>query len=108
MMITPVLLCGGSGTRLWPISRKSYPKQFVPLTGEKSLFTASAERLSRDSISASINRMSSWSGQRSANSLSARRSSSRCPAFCIRSAYSRKFLRASLRKPLLAEILPNL
>ncbi|MFZ0098197.1 MAG: mannose-1-phosphate guanylyltransferase/mannose-6-phosphate isomerase, partial [Gemmobacter sp.] len=45
-MITPVLLCGGSGTRLWPISRKSYPKQFVPLTGEKSLFTASAERLS--------------------------------------------------------------
>lgn len=45
-MITPVLLCGGSGTRLWPISRKSYPKQFVPLAGETSLFTASAERLS--------------------------------------------------------------
>ena len=32
-MITPVLLCGGSGTRLWPLSRKSYPKQFVPLMG---------------------------------------------------------------------------
>lgn len=45
-MITPVLLCGGSGTRLWPISRKSYPKQFVPLTGATSLFAASAERLS--------------------------------------------------------------
>lgn len=45
-MITPVLLCGGSGTRLWPLSRKSYPKQFVPLTGETSLFTASAQRLS--------------------------------------------------------------
>ena len=30
----PVLLCGGSGTRLWPLSRKSYPKQFVELTGE--------------------------------------------------------------------------
>jgi mannose-1-phosphate guanylyltransferase/mannose-6-phosphate isomerase len=44
-MITPVLLCGGSGTRLWPLSRKSYPKQFVPLTGETSLFTASASRL---------------------------------------------------------------
>ncbi|WP_170329172.1 sugar phosphate nucleotidyltransferase, partial [Ruegeria arenilitoris] len=28
MLITPVLLCGGSGTRLWPLSRKSYPKQF--------------------------------------------------------------------------------
>lgn len=45
-MITPVLLCGGSGTRLWPLSRKSYPKQFVPLVGNKTLFQASAERLS--------------------------------------------------------------
>lgn len=45
-MITPVLLCGGSGTRLWPLSRKSYPKQFVPLVGEETLFQASALRLS--------------------------------------------------------------
>ncbi|MCC7320326.1 MAG: mannose-1-phosphate guanylyltransferase/mannose-6-phosphate isomerase [Rubellimicrobium sp.] len=45
-MITPVLLCGGSGTRLWPISRKSFPKQFVALTGDESLFAASARRLS--------------------------------------------------------------
>ncbi|WP_276946515.1 mannose-1-phosphate guanylyltransferase/mannose-6-phosphate isomerase [Haematobacter massiliensis] len=45
-MITPVLLCGGSGTRLWPLSRKSFPKQFVPLIGETSLFQASVERLS--------------------------------------------------------------
>ena len=44
-MITPVLLCGGSGTRLWPLSRKSYPKQFVPLVGEETLFQASARRL---------------------------------------------------------------
>ncbi|SFM80081.1 mannose-1-phosphate guanylyltransferase/mannose-6-phosphate isomerase [Shimia aestuarii] len=44
--ITPVLLCGGSGTRLWPLSRKSYPKQFSRLIGEKSLFQASAARLS--------------------------------------------------------------
>ena len=44
--ITPVLLCGGSGTRLWPLSRKSYPKQFVPLMGEETLFQASAKRLS--------------------------------------------------------------
>jgi mannose-1-phosphate guanylyltransferase len=29
--ITPVILCGGSGTRLWPLSRKSFPKQFVPV-----------------------------------------------------------------------------
>jgi len=44
--IHPILLCGGSGTRLWPLSRKSYPKQFVPLTGAESLFQASALRLS--------------------------------------------------------------
>lgn len=44
-MINPVLLCGGSGTRLWPLSRKSYPKQFSRLLGEESLFQASARRL---------------------------------------------------------------
>ena len=44
--IHPLLLCGGSGTRLWPLSRKSYPKQFTKLTGEESLFQASARRLS--------------------------------------------------------------
>lgn len=43
--IIPILLCGGSGTRLWPLSRKSYPKQFVPLMGEETLFQASAKRL---------------------------------------------------------------
>ena len=41
-----MLLCGGSGTRLWPLSRKSYPKQFVELVGEESLYQASARRLS--------------------------------------------------------------
>lgn len=46
MTLTPVLLCGGSGTRLWPLSRKSYPKQFSRLVGDQSLFQASAERLS--------------------------------------------------------------
>lgn len=44
-MIYPTILCGGSGTRLWPLSRKSYPKQFVPLLGEETLFQASARRL---------------------------------------------------------------
>ena len=43
--INPVLLCGGAGTRLWPLSRKSYPKQFVKLLGNESLFQASARRL---------------------------------------------------------------
>ncbi|QBY02240.1 mannose-1-phosphate guanylyltransferase/mannose-6-phosphate isomerase [Rhodophyticola sp. CCM32] len=43
-MITPILLCGGSGTRLWPLSRESYPKQFADVVGEDSLFQASARR----------------------------------------------------------------
>ena len=43
--IFPVLLCGGSGTRLWPVSRKSFPKQFVPLTGQGTLFQAAASRM---------------------------------------------------------------
>jgi mannose-1-phosphate guanylyltransferase/mannose-6-phosphate isomerase len=46
LQITPVLLVGGSGTRLWPLSRKSYPKQFAPLIGQETLFQASAKRLS--------------------------------------------------------------
>ena len=44
--ITPVVLCGGSGTRLWPLSRKSFPKQFVPLIGNKSLLQLTLERVS--------------------------------------------------------------
>lgn len=54
MTITPVLLCGGSGTRLWPLSRKSYPKQFVPLLGDETLFQASARRLSGDGFTAPL------------------------------------------------------
>ena len=40
--IVPVILSGGSGTRLWPLSRASYPKQFAPLIGEDNLFQASS------------------------------------------------------------------
>lgn len=43
--IIPVILCGGSGTRLWPLSRKSFPKQFVPLVGDKSLLQLTLERV---------------------------------------------------------------
>ena len=43
--IFPVLLCGGSGTRLWPVSRKSFPKQFVPLAGQGTLFQAAVGRM---------------------------------------------------------------
>lgn len=44
--ISPVILCGGSGTRLWPVSRKSFPKQFVPLIDGKSLLELTLERVS--------------------------------------------------------------
>lgn len=44
--ITPVILCGGSGTRLWPLSRKSFPKQFIELIGDGSLYQQSTVRLS--------------------------------------------------------------
>ena len=53
-LITPVLLCGGSGTRLWPLSRKSYPKQFARLTGEVTLFQAAAQRLSGTGYAAPV------------------------------------------------------
>ena len=43
--VHPVLLAGGVGTRLWPLSRKSYPKQFSNLIGDKTLFQSSAQRL---------------------------------------------------------------
>jgi len=52
--IHPVLLCGGSGTRLWPLSRKSYPKQFARVTGSESLFQASARRLSGAGFAAPV------------------------------------------------------
>ena len=42
---TPVILCGGSGTRLWPLSRTGFPKQFLCLTGNESLFQKAAQRL---------------------------------------------------------------
>jgi hypothetical protein len=44
-IVHPILLCGGSGTRLWPLSRKSYPKQFAKLMGAYSLFQSSAQRM---------------------------------------------------------------
>ncbi len=45
MPLQPVVLSGGSGTRLWPLSRESYPKQFLPLTGQHSLLQQTLRRL---------------------------------------------------------------
>ncbi|WP_340300708.1 mannose-1-phosphate guanylyltransferase/mannose-6-phosphate isomerase [Roseobacter sp. HKCCD5988] len=53
-MIYPVILCGGSGTRLWPVSRSTFPKQFVQLYGEGSLFQQSAVRTSAEGFNAPI------------------------------------------------------
>jgi mannose-1-phosphate guanylyltransferase/mannose-6-phosphate isomerase len=49
-LILPVIMCGGSGTRLWPASRESLPKQFIPLLGEQSTFQAAAQRVADPSI----------------------------------------------------------
>lgn len=53
-MITPILMCGGSGTRLWPLSRKSYPKQFTQILGEQSLFQDSALRFKANGFGAPL------------------------------------------------------
>lgn len=44
-MILPVILSGGSGTRLWPLSRELYPKQLLPLTGDRTMLQETALRL---------------------------------------------------------------
>jgi len=44
-MIIPVIMAGGSGTRLWPMSRKFLPKQFLPLTSEKTMLQETLMRL---------------------------------------------------------------
>lgn len=53
-MIHPVILCGGSGTRLWPLSRKDFPKQFTRLLGDESLFQACARRFTGDGFAAPL------------------------------------------------------
>lgn len=45
MPVTPIILCGGSGTRLWPLSREQYPKQLLKLVGNRTMLQATALRL---------------------------------------------------------------
>ena len=46
--VLPFILCGGAGTRLWPLSREAFPKQFHTLTGTQSLFQQTCRRLTGD------------------------------------------------------------
>ena len=54
MSICPVIMAGGSGTRLWPLSRAAHPKQFLRLHGEDTMLQATVKRLSGLDIQASI------------------------------------------------------
>jgi mannose-1-phosphate guanylyltransferase / mannose-6-phosphate isomerase len=49
-LLIPVIMCGGAGTRLWPVSRESMPKQFVPLVEERSTFQQVLGRISDETI----------------------------------------------------------
>lgn len=50
--VVPVILCGGSGTRLWPLSRKLYPKQFVNIGNGQTLFTQTLQRVRKHPFNA--------------------------------------------------------
>jgi mannose-1-phosphate guanylyltransferase len=53
-MITPVIMAGGSGSRLWPLSRSLYPKQFLALTGELTMLQDTVQRLSNLEVNAPL------------------------------------------------------
>ncbi|MBT4020513.1 MAG: mannose-1-phosphate guanylyltransferase/mannose-6-phosphate isomerase [Alphaproteobacteria bacterium] len=53
-MIFPVILCGGSGTRLWPMSRATFPKQFLPLVSEQTLLQETINRVTGAEFSAPL------------------------------------------------------
>src|SRR6185295_15893928 len=53
-MLVPVILSGGAGTRLWPLSRELYPKQLLPLMGEHTMLQETAKRLKGLDVTAPI------------------------------------------------------
>ncbi|MFK7896463.1 MAG: mannose-1-phosphate guanylyltransferase/mannose-6-phosphate isomerase [Myxococcota bacterium] len=62
--IFPVILSGGSGTRLWPLSRRAYPKQLLPLAGEQTLLQETALRLSGAKTANTSNASKTSEGER--------------------------------------------
>jgi mannose-1-phosphate guanylyltransferase len=53
-MITPVIMAGGSGSRLWPLSRSLYPKQFLALTGDQTMLQETLQRLTNLDVNAPL------------------------------------------------------
>src|ERR1700674_2213916 len=49
-LVTPVILCGGAGTRLWPVSRERMPKLFVPLIGATTTFQQVLDRVTKECV----------------------------------------------------------
>lgn len=49
-LILPVIMCGGSGTRMWPLSRESHPKQFIPLLSDRSSFEEALRMLAKPEV----------------------------------------------------------
>lgn len=71
MRIKPIILCGGSGTRLWPLSTSEKPKQFQSLTSEKTMITLTAERLGGDDAPFTLEQLLIVGSQRHAELLQA-------------------------------------
>ena len=75
-MLIPVILSGGSGTRLWPLSRELYPKQLLPLVGKRTMLQETAARLERPAgprgarSSSATRAIASWSPSRCASTAS--------------------------------------
>jgi mannose-1-phosphate guanylyltransferase len=61
MNLLPVILSGGSGTRLWPLSREQYPKQLLPLVGDESLLQETVRRMDGLPAAAVIPLSAGWS-----------------------------------------------
>jgi mannose-1-phosphate guanylyltransferase len=67
--VQPVVMAGGSGTRLWPLSRAAYPKQFLVLTADnRSLYQQAVQRLQQ--LAAAPVDIASWHSTSCANSAS--------------------------------------
>ncbi|MEN6623858.1 MAG: sugar phosphate nucleotidyltransferase, partial [Smithella sp.] len=54
-IIIPTILCGGAGTRLWPLSRDQYPKQFLNLAGSETMLQSTIRRMNDFSGNYKIN-----------------------------------------------------